>query len=946
MQGETISHYRIADELGRGGMGVVYRAEDVRLHRPVALKLLPADLSDHPDAIDRMRREARIASALNDPRICTIHEISEDEGRPFIVMELLEGQTLRSAIDGKPMDVTRAVDLAIEVAEGLQAAHQRAIIHRDIKPANIFIMADGHAKIMDFGLAKLLHDPRVAVSVGSSAPTASAQTLSQSATPGGTAAYMSPEQARGEALDSRSDLFSLGAVLYEMVTGQRAFTGTTPALIFDGILNRTPEAPTRLNPGTPAALERVIEKAMEKDRALRYQHAADLVADLRRVKRALESGTLALLAAPRLPSRRSVLLASVLGAVALSILGYIFFTGRGDRAAPLTERDSIILGEITNRTGDAVFDGTLRQALTVQLGQSPFLDILPDERIADALKLMGRPRDERLTRDVAREVCERLGAAAEIDGSVTPLGQLYVLTLTAVACRSGNVLAQEQVNAESRERVLQALGHMTSSMRSRLGESLATLENYDLPVEQVTTPSLEALRSYTLGLAKRAAGADVDSIPFFERAIQLDPNFAMALTALSTVYGNIGESRRSEEYIQRAYNSRDRVTERERLFITFQYDDRITEDELRAIETLEVWKQSFPRDYRPPNALCLVLSRMGQYSRAIEEGLEAMRRNPAHPFPYSNLAYAYRGVNRYEDAMRVANEAVARKFETLPTRRLLYQLDMIAGREAEAATHLEWAQGRARAFDLIGAEAQVAAYGGRVTSARELYQQTIEMATKGNFHEVASGYAVQFAWMEALYGNAEQARQILEPYLRTPLAPVPRARAATVLALAGKPAEGEALIRPTLQKSATSTLIGGTHLPVADAMIALARQRPAAAADRLRVAIPYELGFVAALVPAYVRGLALLAQGDGAAASAEFRKVLEHRGVDPFSALLPASQLGLARALQRAGDTAGAGKTYDELLQTWAHADTSIPMFRAAQSERAALAASSSTARN
>ncbi len=938
MHGETVSHYRVAEELGRGGMGVVYRAEDLRLHRPVALKLLPADLSHHPDAGDRMRREARLASALNDPHICTIHEISEDDGRPFIVMELLQGQTLRTLIDGKPLDVTRAVDLAIEVAEGLQAAHQRAIIHRDIKPANIFITTDGHAKIMDFGLAKLLHDPRIAVSLGSSAPTQSVgQTLSQSGTPGGTAAYMSPEQARGEPVDTRSDLFSLGAVLYEMVTGQRAFKGTTPALIFDGILNRAPEPAARLNAAVPASLDRVIEKAMEKDKNLRYQHAADLVADLRRVKRALESGTLALLAAPRLPRRRTVLLAAVVSVLAIGVLAYLWPMLRSERTAPLTERDSILLGEITNKTGDPVFDGTLRQALAVQLGQSPFLDILPDERITEALTLMGRPRDERLTRDVAREACERLGGAAIIDGSVAPLGELYVLTLSAAACRSGNILAQEQVNAESRERVLQALGHLTSSMRSKLGESLATLEKYDLPVEQVTTPSLEALRAYTLGLARRAAGNDVESIPFFERAIQLDPDFAMAHTALSTVYGNIGESQRSEEYIRRAYQSRDRVTARERLFITFQYDDRITEDELRAIETLDVWKQSYPRDYRPSNALCLVYSRMGQYSRAVEEGVEAMRRNPAHPFPYSNLAYAYRGMNRYDEARRVANEAVTRKFETVPTRRLLFQLDTLAGREGEAAAHLEWAQGRARAFDLIGAQAQVTAYRGRMPAARQLYQQTIEMAAKGGFPEVASGYAVQYAWTEALYGNAAGAREVLAPYLKTQLAPVPRTRAAAVLALVGLPSDAEALLRTVIPKSATSTLIGGTLLPMADGLVALARKRPADAVERLRVAEPYELGLVAALAPVYVRGLALLAQNDSRAAAEEFRKILAHRGADPFAALLPASQLGLARALQRAGDTSGAQRAYDEFLQNWSQADPAIPLLRAAQTERAAL---------
>jgi tetratricopeptide (TPR) repeat protein len=938
MHGETVSHYRVAEELGRGGMGVVYRAEDLRLPRLVALKLLPADLSHHPDAVDRMRREARLASALNDPHICTIHEIGEDDGRPFIVMELLEGQTLRALIDGKPMDVERAVDLAIEVAEGLQAAHQRAIIHRDIKPANIFITTDGHAKIMDFGLAKLLHDPRIAVSLGSSAPTASAaHTLSQSGTPGGTAAYMSPEQARGEALDSRSDLFSLGAVLYEMVTGQRAFKGTTPALIFDGILNRIPESAAKLNFAVPAALDRVIEKAMEKDRALRYQHAADLVADLRRVKRALAAGTLALLAAPRLPGRRTVLLAALAAAVALAVLVFVWPTIRSRQSAPLTERDSIILGDIANNTGDPVFDGTLRQALSVQLGQSPFLDVLSDERIADALRLMGRPREERLTREVAREACERLGATAVIDGSVALLGQLYVVTLSAAECRSGNVLAQEQVNAESRERVLQALGHLTSSLRSRLGESLASLKKFDLPVEQVTTPSLEALRAYTLGLARRAEGADVESIPFFERAIQLDPDFAMAHTALSTVYGNIGESQRSEEYIRRAYASRNRVSERERLFITFQYDDRITEDELRAIETLEVWKQSYPRDYRPPNALCLVFSRMGQYERAIEEGAEAMRRNPAHPFPYSNLAYAYRGMNRYEDARRIANQAVAHKFETLPTRRLLYQLDTLAGREGEAASHIEWGQSRARGFDLIGAQAQVAAYRGRLSAARQLYQQTIEMAAKGGFREVASGYAVQFAWTEAIYGNLNDARQVLQPYMRVPLAAVPRTRAAGVLALSGLAEDAKALLRPVQQKSVSSTLMGGTLLPVSDALIALAIRQPAEAVNRLKIALPYELGLVAALAPAYVRGVALLEQGQASGAAVEFRKVLDHRGADPFSVLLPVSQVGLARALQRAGDTAGAVRAYDAFLQGWSQADPAVPILRAAQAERAAL---------
>jgi len=936
MQGQTISHYRIGEELGRGGMGVVYRADDLRLHRAVALKLLPAELADHPDAIERLRREARLASALNDPHICTIHDVGDEGGRPFIVMELLRGSTLRASIGGRPMDLLRALDIAIEVAEGLQVAHARSIVHRDIKPANIFITEDGHAKIMDFGLAKLAQDRRAAVSLSSSAPTASmsVEEGSRSGHPGGTATYMSPEQARGELLDSRTDLFSLGAVLYEMVTGQRAFKGNTPAVVFDGILNRSPEPASQINPQVPAALDQVIDKAMEKDRELRYQNAGDLVVDLRRLKRALSSGTHALpIPAPR---RRHVGALIGLG-LAVAALVALALWRRPAITHTLTDKDSIVLGEVANNTGDPVFDGTLRQALAVQLGQSPFLDILPDERVSDALALMGKPRDARLQPEVAREACERLGGTAVIDGSIARLGQLYVLTLSASACQNGSVLAQEQVNEDSRERVLQALTRMTTSLRTRLGESLASLQRFNLPVEQVTTPSLEALRAYTLGNARRQAGQEIESIPFFEHAIQLDPDFAMAYTALSTVYGNLGESQRSEEYVQRAYDNRNRVSERERLFITFQYHDRITEDELRAMETLEVWKQSYTRDYRPPNALCLVLTRLGQYERALEEGREAMRRNPAHPFPYSNLAAAYRAAGRFSDARETANQAVARKFETLPTRRLLFQLDTIAGDASAAAAHVEWARGRPREFDMVGAQAQVAVYQGRMTEARRLYDQTIEMALKAGLREVASGYAVQAAWAEAVYGNKTKAVDRIRNLLKQPLTSVPQTRAAAVLGLAEQPDEGDATLRPIVARSAKTTLIGGTLMPIAQAAIALGRSAPDRAVQALREAAPYELGTVAALAPNYLRGLAYLRDRSWRDAEREFRTVLDHRGVDPFSPLLPAAQVGLAEAARGAGDVDGSIRAYDEFLRNWSGADQDLPMFRTAMSSRSAV---------
>ena len=554
MQGQTISHYRVGEELGRGGMGVVYAAEDLRLHRSVALKLLPAALSNHQDAIDRFRREARLASALNDPRICTIHEVGDDDGRPFIVMELLQGTTLR-ATDRRAAawtSISRWMSPSMSPRVCRPRTPEGSSIATSSQPTSSSSWT-ATRRSSDFGLAKLVQDPRIVLTPGSSAPGRGRCQPTDSATPGGTAAYMSPEQARGEPIDARTDLFSLGAVLYEMVTGRRAFQGPHACADF----RRDPESDAANGiagqPGCPAALERIIDKAMEKDRELRYQHAADFCVDLRRVKRALASGSGALLAGRRLPSRRTVALAAVLGLVAAAaVFGGWQISRRADQQA-LTDKDSIILAEIDNKTGDQVFDGTLRQALAVQLGQSPFLDIVPDERTAEALRLMGRGRD------VQADPRGRAGSvrAARSQGDDRrhrlALGQLYVVTLMASECQSGRVLSQEQTEAASKEHVLQALGRMTSAMRSRLGESLASVQKFDMPVEQVTTPSLDALRAYTLGVARRQAGAEIESIPFFERAMQLDPDFAMAATALSTVYGNLGESRRSEQYIRRAY---------------------------------------------------------------------------------------------------------------------------------------------------------------------------------------------------------------------------------------------------------------------------------------------------------------------------------------------------------------------------------------------------------
>jgi eukaryotic-like serine/threonine-protein kinase len=633
--------------------------------------------------------------------------------------------------------------------------------------------------------------------------------------------------------------------------------------------------------------------------------------------------------APR-PRRRPILVASLV-AVALTAAGMPFV--RGSRSGSPRERDVILLAGFENKSGEPVFDWTLRQGLAAQLDQSPFLLIVPDEAVHETLRLMGRSRDDALGHEVSLEVCRRQGVKAMVEGSITRLGRAYVLAVEAINCESGDGIARELEQADAKERVLGALGRMASRLRGRLGESLASIRRFDAPIEQVTTPSLEALQAYTLAQRERAQGEEIGSIAFFRRAIELDPRFASAYTTLSTVYSNLGESELAEQNARLAFEQRDRVSERERLSILYQHHYQVTGDQARATEILEVWKRSFPRDFRPPNSLAYIHNFLGQFGRAVEDGQEAVRRDPSHGFPYSNLAHAYRGLGRFDEAQKTAEKAVALKIETLPTRRLLYQLAILSGDTQGAARQLAWASDNSRAFDMVGAHAQAAAFAGKVRDARQLYDETARMAERAGLPDVGTAHLAWATSMDLAYGNGSRASQQARRILARRPSFDPKLRAALALGATGSTAEAEAIVDELTRAHPSHTLITAVLAPMVRAAVELRRQRPERAIEELRVAAPYEMGFIAAFGPAYLRGRSYLALGAGAPAAAEFQRILDHRGVDPFSPFYAVARLYLARALAMAGDAAGSRGAYEQFLAQWPDADPDVPVLRQARKE-------------
>ncbi len=981
MELKSISRYRILEKLGAGGMGEVYLAEDTKLGRKVALKLLAEELTQHRDRLSRFDQEAYAASALNHPNILTIYEMGDEAGRHYIATEFIDGVTLRKRLSGPPMEMSEVLDIAIQVTGALEEAHAAGIVHRDIKPENIMIRRNGHVKVLDFGLAKLTERPSSAEEADTEAVTR-AMVQTDAGVVLGTSQYMSPEQARGKPIDARTDIWSLGVVLYEMAAGRVPFTGETKTDVIVAIAKIEPMPLARFAPNVPPEFEWIVMKALRKDVDERYQTVKELESDLKKLKQRIEfqnelersmaserfTGPLSTFADTEAPAgaqqlsahssvppakptgslpsaaqtrassaeyivqeiKRHKTTALLVGlAVALIAAAIVFFSVRGKRST-LTDKDTILLADFVNTTGDPVFDDTLKQALAVHLGQSPFLDIFSEDRVRDALRFMERPPDERVTRDVAREICVRQGIKAMLLGSISGMGSHYVISLEASNAQTGDIIAREQVEADGKEQILRALGQAASKLREKLGESLSSIQKFDAPIEQVTTSSLEALRQYSLGREKHSDTKYREAIPFYKHAIELDEKFAIAYARLAACYNSLKQYELSREASEKAYEYRDRASEREKLIVSWSYYGGVSGDWEKTDETLEIWKRTYPRDWEPFNVLANRYTLVGPFDKAVQEGTEAVRLNPKKAQAYVNLAVGFMGLNRFDEAKVVLKQAQAQKLESANMHGRLYQIAFIQGNAAGMKEELDWATA-AKADESQMWQAQTAEFSGQLTKANQFNDRAIELARLNDSKETVAQLFLQQAIRDATFGNCGPVAGFTQQALGFSREQAKLVAAANALATCGQAGPAQSLMDELSKRFPQDTLVNTISIPVMRAQIELGRGNAALAAQLLEPARRYDVA--GEFWPQFIRGQAFLKQRNSAQAAAEFQSIIDHRGWYPLSPLYALAHVQLARAATLNGDTAKARKEYQDFFTLWKEADPSIPILVAARQE-------------